>query len=74
VEGRKLRLIIIPACFWRESSCFRRVDVTISEIAPLDEKRVDCRIERWEEPVEAEMPILTDDHAPVEVHVAGIEG
>jgi hypothetical protein len=39
-----------------------------------DEKRVGYRIERWEEPVEADMPILTDDYAPVEFYVAGIEG
>jgi len=46
----------------------------LPEISPLDEKRVGYRIERWEKPVEADMPILTDDYAPVEGYVAGIEG
>jgi len=47
---------------------------TLPQISPLGEKRVGYRIERWEKPVEADMPILTDDYAPVEVYVAGIEG
>lgn len=44
----------------------------LPEVLPGDEQRVGYRLERWKKAVEKDVPILTDDYAPVEVYVAGI--